>query len=129
MALAWAGPSTMTENPAENDGKTLGEHFMDAWRRLRGRRPVSFYLLFAMLLAVLLGVQIVYVREDPWRFALFLTLNFVFFMAVIIAALLDGIAIMRRSFRERERLFRNTLGEEQFTQQLREHIREHRHNT
>jgi len=93
-----------------------------AWERLSASRTVSFYLLFAMMLAVMFGLQMVYLREDPRRFALFLILNFIFFTTVILVAALDGIAIVRRSFREREQLFHHTLGDDRFIRQLQDHL-------
>jgi len=102
--------------------KSLGDHVRTAWRRMNVARPLSFYLLFAILAVVLLGAQIIHVREDPKRYALFLALNFAFFMVIIFLALLDCIGIIKAHFSERERLFRTTLGESEFVDQLRQRV-------
>lgn len=98
--------------------KTLNEHFGLAWRHARGRRPASSYLLLAILAVALLGVQFVHIRDDPRKFAFFLSLNFIFFFVVLFRALVDFFEIARDHFRERERLFRTTLGDEEFVEQL-----------
>jgi hypothetical protein len=90
------------------------------------RRPVSFYLMFAILVVLLLGGQVVYVREDPRRFALFLVLNFVAFFAILMRALLDFIEIARNHFRASEDLYRETLGESEFTHELGRRVAENR---
>lgn len=95
---------------------------MKAWRQVHGRRPASLYLLGAMLLVLLLGYQIVYVRENPIRYAFFLSLYFAFFVAVLFYAVWECIEILRRHFREKEQAFHQTLGEETFVEQLRERV-------
>ncbi len=85
-------------------------------------RPTSYYLLFAILVVVLLGSQVVHIREDPWRFGLFLALNFVFFLIVISIAISDMIGIIRDGFRERERTFSATIGDKEFVDDLRDRI-------
>lgn len=113
----------------ENDAlrsKTLGEHFGRAFREMNRRRPFSVYLLFAMFIVVLLGSQIVYVWDDPKEFAFFLSLNFVFFFVVTYRALVDFFEIARDHLRERESVFRNTLGEPEFVRELGRSVAEHR---
>ena len=85
---------------------------------------MSFYLLLAMGVVVLLGGQIVYVKDDPKRFALFLALNFTFFLVVLFRAVLDFFEIMRGHFREQKELYRSTLGEPEFTKRLGERVAE-----
>ncbi len=106
---------------------TLREHFRRAFRELNARRPFSVYLLLAILIVVLLGSQIVYVREDPKRFASFLTLNFVFFFLVLYRAIVDFFEIARNHFREKESLFRSTIGEPEFAQELGKSVAEKNH--
>lgn len=97
----------------------FGERFFGtALRSANKRRPASVYLLFAILLVVLLGVQIVYVWDNPKQFALFLSLNFLFFFVVMFRAIVDFFEILRSHFREQENLFRNTLGEKEFVARL-----------
>ncbi|HIJ66331.1 MAG TPA: hypothetical protein HPP77_10315 [Candidatus Hydrogenedentes bacterium] len=114
------------ENPPKKPDppKTLWAHFCTAWRRANARRPFSFYLLIAIFIVALLGVQVVRVRENPKQFALFLTLMFVFFFAVVFRAILDCFDIWRRHFAEYERTFRETVGEETFVKKLGERLAE-----
>lgn len=91
-------------------------------RRFVAARPTSYYLFFAMIVVVLLGLQVVYIREDPRRLGLFLALNFAFFVVVIGVALGDVLGIVRAAFREREKSFSATLGEKQFVENLRERV-------
>lgn len=98
--------------------RTLREHFGDALRKASARRPVSSYLLMAILAVVLLGVQVVYMVDDPKRFAFFLTLNFVFFFVVMLRAVVECVEIARDHFKEQEQLFRTTIGDEEFAEQL-----------
>lgn len=106
--------------------RTLRGHFARAFIEAHKRRPISFYLIFAILAVVLLGGQVVYVREDPRRFALFLTLNFVAFFVIMMRALFDFMEIMRDHFRASEDLYRETLGESNFTHELGRRVSENR---
>ncbi len=98
--------------------RSLGSYFSRAMKRARDRRPFSVYLIFAMLAVVLLGVQVVFVRDDPKRFALFLSLNFIFFFVVMYRAIIDAFEIFRKHFRERENLYQETIGEDSFVSEL-----------
>lgn len=98
--------------------KSLGEHFSRAFREMNRRRPFSIYLMLAMFVVILLGSQVYYIREDPKRFALFLSLNFAFFLVVTYRAIVDFFDILRSHFREKEALFRETLGEPDFVEEL-----------
>lgn len=104
----------------------LGEHFRRAFREMNARRPFSVYLLFAMLIVIVLGSQIVYVRDNPREFAFFLTLNFIFFFVVAYRAIVDFFEIARNHFREKEAVFRDTLGEPEFVQELGRSVSESR---
>ena len=115
----------MESQPEKPDPpKTLWAHCCTTWRCASARRPFSFYLLIAIFIVALLGVQVVRVRENPKQFALFLTLMFVFFFAVVFRAILDCFEIWRRHFTEYERTFRETLGEETFVKELGERVAE-----
>ena len=98
--------------------RTLWQHFCRGWEKVCARRPFSFYLLFAILIVALLGIQVVKVRENPKQFALFLTLMFIFCFAVVVRAILDVIDIIRRHFTEHESVFGTTLGEKEFVSEL-----------
>lgn len=103
-----------------------GRLFGGVLRAANKRRTASFYLLFAMLAVVLLGLQIIYVWDNPRQFALFLSLNFVFFFVVMFRAIVDFFEILRNHFREREKVFRSTLGEEEFVARLGRRVSESR---
>jgi hypothetical protein len=89
-----------------------------AWKRLRGSRPLSFFLLPAMLVVVLLGVQVVHYREAPLRMAVFLGLNLLFFFGVMAIALVECFEVLRSAFTEERRIYRQTLGDEAFARKL-----------
>lgn len=115
--------------PSGRAPDTLGGHFLRGLRNWRPRRPVSLFLLVAMLVMLVLGVQFVYVRDDPKRFAFFLSLYFIFFFVVIARALVDFIEVMREHVRERERLFRETFVKDGFAQELGAHVTQHDRNS
>jgi len=111
----------MTDTPpesSESSARPMRYYIARAARNLSGWRPVSFYLLFAMLIVMVLGLGMLRVRDDPRQFGLYLILLFVFFFVVIARAIMDCMEIWRRSFAERERLFKDTLGEDEFVGKL-----------
>ena len=77
----------------------------------------------AMLVVILLGVQMVYVFEDPRRLALFLALNFTFFLFVIFRATLECFDILREHIRDREHLFQSVFCEDDFAEELGRRVR------
>lgn len=98
--------------------KTLGQYVALEFGRANRRRPISSYLLIAMLVAVLLGGQVVFFQGDPKRLAFFLALNFAFFFVIMYRAIRDCFDILRSHFREREDLISTTIGESTFTSEL-----------
>ncbi len=114
------------QRPPEPRPNTLRQYFWRSMREAHRRRPISFYLMFAILAVVCLGGQVVYVRDDPKRFATFLALNFIVFGVIAARAIMDFFDIARAHFREREVLFRTTLGEEEFVRTLGNRVAEHR---
>ena len=98
--------------------RTLRDHFARAMNESRRWRPFSFYLMFALVVGALLAAPVFYVRDEPKRFAFFLALSFVLFAAIIFRAILDFFDIARKGFRERETVFREILGDKEFTAQL-----------
>jgi hypothetical protein len=102
--------------------KTLWEHLCRAWGRFHSGHTVSLFLLFAIVVVLLLGTQIVHLQDNPKGFALVLILMFVFFFVAIFLAVLEIVDIRRRHFSERERLYRMTLGEEEFLRELRSRV-------
>lgn len=117
-----------TPEQPESTARPLHYYVFRAAKNLSSWRPASYYLLFAILIVLVLGLGIVRVREDPRQFALYLTLLFVFFFVVIARAIMDCVDIWRRSFTERERLFKDTLGEDEFVGRLARSVK-HRHES
>lgn len=113
----------MRHEPEGVEGpKTLGMHVRAAWRRIHAVRPASFYLLLALFIMLPLGTQMINARENPQRFALFLTLHLVFLFVVLVRAVYDLAEIAKDHFQERERLYRTTLGDRDFARELGEHV-------
>ena len=108
---------TPTQRP-----RTLGEHLVDGLRRNRFRRKTTILLLAACIPVLLLGTQLATLRDDPTRFAIVLSLMFLFFFAVMVRALLDVNDAVRGYFRERDEPFRQTLGDDRFVAELRARI-------
>lgn len=121
----------MTDIPPdapESAARPMRYYFARAAQTLSGWRPASFYLLLAMLIVTVLGLGIIRVRDDPRQFAQYLILLFVFFFVVIARAIIDCMEIWRRSFSERERLYKDTLGDDEFVGRLARSV-EHRHDS
>ena len=117
----------MSREPYEVDPpKTLWMHIRNAWEKISASQPVSFYLLLAIIVVLVLGLQIVHFRDDPRRFAFFMTLFLIFFFAVLVRAIVDFIEIVKQWFTERERLYRLTLGEKNFVDKLGRGVEEQR---
>ncbi|MCC6486996.1 MAG: hypothetical protein IT364_05805 [Candidatus Hydrogenedentes bacterium] len=115
----------MTDEGKQPKGPvTLGMHLRRAFKEAHRRRPVSFYLLLAIIVALLLGLQIVHVKENPRQFALLLSLLFIFFFAVMVRAIVDFGDIFRRHLSEHEKVFKTTLGEEEFVSELGKRVSE-----
>jgi hypothetical protein len=89
-------------------------------------RPASLYLLLALFIALPLGTQMINAREDPRRFALYITLHLVFLFVVLIRAVYDMAEIARDHLKEREHLYESTLGDREFARQLGEQVSKHR---
>lgn len=98
--------------------KSLREHVWKALGRSAKNRPMSFYLLLAMVPMLFLGTQIFHVKDDPKQFAFFLSLYFLFFFVLIFRAILDAFDIARDHFRKSEKLFTETFAEDGFADRL-----------
>ncbi|MDZ4860827.1 MAG: hypothetical protein SGI88_17765 [Candidatus Hydrogenedentes bacterium] len=105
---------------------TLGMHLRKVLKDMNARRPVSFFLLLAMIIVLLLGTQIANHRDDPKQFALILSCLFVFFFAAMVYAVLDAGQIVRDHLREQRKVWHTTLGEEEFLAELGKRVREKR---
>lgn len=106
--------------------KTLGMHVRKGLKEANRARPFSFYLLLAIIVALLLGLQIVHVKESPRQFAFLLSLLFIFFFAVMVRAIVDFGEITKRHVSEREKLYRTTLGDDEFVSELGRRVSENR---
>ena len=82
------------------------------------RRPVSFYMLLAMPVVLLLGAPLFEPKEAPGRFACMLAALFVFFGVVIYQAFRDLFHIARGRLHEHRDNFQRTLGDPEFTKEL-----------
>lgn len=78
--------------------------------------------MLAMLAAVCLGAPMLRAIDDPKRFAFYLSLYFIFFLVVLCRAVYDFFEIGRRHFKEREEVFRETLGEKDFVSHLSQRV-------
>lgn len=90
----------------------------EGWRWFRARHTVSFFLLLIVIAVLALSTQLIQVRDNPKRFGFVLILLFVFFFVVILRALVDAIEILRGHFSEREKIYRSTLGDKEFVDEL-----------
>jgi uncharacterized membrane protein len=95
-------------------------------RRMYAVRPASFYLLLALFIMLPLGTQMIGSRENPQRFALFVSLHLIFLFVVLVRAVFDIAEIARDHLREREGLFRTTLGDRNFAKELGRQVTKHR---
>ena len=100
--------------------KSLWAHFREGARKAHSERPASFYLLLAIPVVLLLGARMTRSLDNPVRFAFYLSVVFVFFLVVILRAVVDFFEIAKRHFHEREQLFRTTFGDEEFIAQVKE---------
>ncbi len=106
--------------------KTLWMHIRAGLRRANARRPVSFYLLLAIPVALVLGAHIMTMRDNPRQFVFYLAILFLFFFVVLVRAIADFIEIVRKHFFDSEAVFRTTLGDAEFATRLGESVDERR---
>jgi hypothetical protein len=85
---------------------------------VRRRRPVSYFMLLAIPVVLLLGLQLAMHRDDPRRFAMVLSLLFAFFGFALLHAVLDLFAIARKRLRDERDVYRSTLGASDFSREL-----------
>jgi len=99
----------------------------DMARRTRRRlfRPVSTVVLAAIVVVLFLGLNYIFVKDNPERFAGFLMLNFLFFFLATVLAIDDIVRIITASVTRRHEIYRRTVGDEQFRSRLRDEVRRH----
>jgi len=101
-------------------------HLREGLRRAHAQRPISFYLLLAIPIVLLLGSTVLSVHDTPGRFVFHVSVFFIFLFAVILGGIMDFISIAKRHFTEHEKVFRSTLGDTDFISQLGERVRQQR---
>jgi uncharacterized membrane protein len=117
----------MSPNPDEIEGvKSYRTYIANAWKRVHATRPFSFYLILALFAMLPLGTVMIQSRDDPRRFALFLTLHLIFLFVLIVQAAFDLVEIAKNHFKEREKLYRTTLGDREFAEELGRRVSERR---
>lgn len=104
--------------------KTLWAHIRDGLSRANRRRPVSFYLLLAIPVVLLLAYNLFVHRQSPARFAFYLSILFVFFFVILQRAIRDFFRISREVLSENNAVFRDTIGEPEFAAQLGQRVGE-----
>ncbi|MEA3364559.1 MAG: hypothetical protein U9Q79_02875 [Candidatus Hydrogenedentes bacterium] len=112
-------------DPVNDPPSSLWAVFKEAFRRQNARRPLSFYLMLAIIVVLLLGLQMARYRDDPWRFALVLSAMFIFFVIVVWRASVEAMDIIRQGYREERELYRRTLGSREFAEELGKRVAEH----
>lgn len=108
----------MADESGKQNDQGVGSIIWAGLRRRGLRHRVSLFLLIAMVVVLLLGVQFVEIQDDPKRLAWFLTLYFVFFLIVIGRAIFEMLDIVREHVRERESVFRKAFHEGDFPEEL-----------
>ena len=88
-------------------------------------RPVSIMVLAAIVVMVFMGLNYIFVKDNPERFAGFLMMNFLFFFIAVVLAIDDIVRIITASVKQRREIYRETLGDKEFCNQLREEVRRH----
>lgn len=102
---------------------SLWRHLARAFVRSHRRRPVSFYLLLALIAIVVLGVQLYRIQDDPRALALFLVLNFTVCFVIMYRAIADAVDILRDHRAAQRSLHRETLGDLGFSRELGDRVK------
>ena len=108
------------ENSTPNRDKRLSILFYESFRRRVRQLPISFYLILAIIAALLLGVTGFTDLDNPRKLAFSLTLFVIFFGAVIYRALIDAADIYRDYHRKNVTLLSDVMERDGFSRQLRE---------
>jgi hypothetical protein len=119
-----AEQSMKKPDPVNDPPSSLWGYFKEAFRRQNARRPLSFYLMLAIIVVLLLGLQMAHYRDNPRRFALVLSAMFIFFVVVVWRASVEAMEIFRQGYREERELYRSTLGNREFAEELGKRVAE-----
>ncbi len=106
--------------------RTLWEHFKRGFVMAHRRRPLSFYLLLAIPVALLLSLHMAEYRGSPHRFALILSLLLLFFAVIAALAVNDFFSLCRKHLSERRALYLDTINNKDFARELGERVRRNR---
>jgi len=98
-------------------------YFRDGLRRARARRPMSFYLLLAIPVALLAAAGLLENRDAPVQFATTVGLLIGFFGLLMLRAVADVFDITRDHLRGRREVARGTLFQPEFAKSLGEKVR------
>lgn len=104
--------------------KTLWDHVWKALRTIHSEHTISFYLVFAVFIMLLLSTRLTYVLKDPRLLAFYLSLYFLFFFVVMYRAIVDFFEILRTHYRESNQIFQSTIGDKKFIEELGEKVSE-----
>ncbi len=96
-----------------------------ALQELPRRLPISFYLILAIIVMLLLGVNGFSDLDNPRRLAFTMVLFLVFFGAIVYRALIDAIDIARKHHRERNTLISDVFERDGFAKDLHQRVSEH----
>lgn len=111
----------MNPDPAEERSKPPRLVLKAAKRIWAGRTP-SFTLLMLVLGVALLGPQMVFFRDDPQRYGLILILTLAFFLVGMLIAIIECLRIFRKHLKQKEAVYRTTLGDPTFADELRSRL-------
>lgn len=113
------------DEAAYRPAMTLRRAFASALRERRAWLPVSFYMLLAIPVVLLLGLPL-FRNATPMRFAMVLSILFIFLGIVLIRAVMDIFELTRRHYREHRAAYVETVGESGFVADLGARVRRER---
>jgi uncharacterized membrane protein len=102
--------------------KTLWTHVRTVLARMRASRPASFYSAFAIVIVLLLGLQLGNLKDNPARYAFVVAMMCLFFFVIAVRAIFDVGELIRKHFAEHQKVFKTTLGDEEFAARLGERV-------
>ena len=96
--------------------------FIKTFKELFRRLPVSFYLILAIIVMLVLGVPGFSDLEDPRKLAFSMVVFLVFFGAIVYRALMDAIDIARKHYRDDTTLISDVFERDGFAQHMHEKL-------
>ena len=86
------------------------------------QRPVSFYLIIAMIVLLLLGAPLFHWADDARSLAFIMTLYLTFFLVIICRAGVDMLDIYKANIREHNRLLHDIFEKDGLARRLGEQV-------